>query len=975
MSHLPCPSEDLVHQLALGTLGTDALAEVYDHVDECATCAAALLAYVRAPSSPTASPPAPDLATQLPAGTQLGRFEVRAVLGSGNMGTVFTGWDPQLARAVAIKVLRAGRTGAEHGRRLLREAKAMAQVRHPNVVTVFDVGIDQDVIFVAMELVGGPTLRAAMASSPTVAQRLEWLAQVAAGLAAVHAAGLLHRDVKPDNIFIESTASGPRVVIGDFGLAVGDDAVDNDEARRISTTSIATRGAGTPAYMAPEQLEAGEIGPATDVFALGVTAWELLTGRRPFVGRTAIERREAIDAGPGARLVVPGVPPATAALLEACLAAEPSARPRAMELATALRAALGERRPSRRRTALMAVGGVALTAAATTGVVLSRADQAPPRGGVACDPAAAAAWRSTKAPWTARAADTLAPYARDEIVRVMDLRAAAWDTHAPHACAGNVVQRQAWNLCRTRLEAAERAMLDAAIAGPVPDPDGLIFAFTDVELPSECIGRQAGEAAVELGTLDDARRDRVVAALGRVPSLYITDARGDHAAVAAGLDALDAEATTLAPSPLDGELALARAELQPLDDLAGQLARLRGIAIDAARTASSTLAARAWLAAAGAAAAADAVTNPAGAEALTQADWAISRNGDPPRPRIGWNLLAANAAVNRGDRDRAITLYRAAAAAAEAEPLLRGHRAAALGQLSTALGDDAEAVEIYRAFLATPAAAGGFERTERAMLTRELAESLYRLGRSAEARATIAPLLDPSAAYQPIDRFSAEVITATLDDDVGDSAAARRRLERVEREAAVVLGADHGLLADVSARLATALLSLGEWTAAIAAARRAIARFTATSGPKGPGVVYARDAIGNALRASGDLAGAIREHTDASQLGDEIFGPDNPMAAQLHVSLALALGAGGRRDEAIAQLVRAVDVFEATEFAPDVLADAEFELAQLLLATDRARAIELAQRARTRLMAPDLVEATAEARRKIEAWLAAPRRR
>ena len=128
----------------------------------------------------------------------------------------------------------------------------MAQVRHPNVVTVFDVGVDQDVIFVAMELVGGPTLRAAMASAPTVAQRLEWLAQVAAGLAAVHAAGLLHRDVKPDNIFVEPTASGPRVVIGDFGLAVGDDAVANDDARRISTTSIATRGAGTPAYMAPE---------------------------------------------------------------------------------------------------------------------------------------------------------------------------------------------------------------------------------------------------------------------------------------------------------------------------------------------------------------------------------------------------------------------------------------------------------------------------------------------------------------------------------------------------------------------------------------------------------------------------------------------------------------------------------------------------------------------------------------------------
>jgi hypothetical protein len=180
-------SREVLHAVAAGgsvpggaPLDAAAIAAVHDHLDDCAACASQMLEVVRqgavlaAGSDQSATWDVGDAgasggldAAALPPGTTLGRFEVRQVLGSGNMGTVFSGWDPQLRRAVAIKVLRAGRTDAQHARRLLREARAMAQVRHPSVVTVFEVGEDNDVIFIAMEQISGRTLRAAMADRPS----------------------------------------------------------------------------------------------------------------------------------------------------------------------------------------------------------------------------------------------------------------------------------------------------------------------------------------------------------------------------------------------------------------------------------------------------------------------------------------------------------------------------------------------------------------------------------------------------------------------------------------------------------------------------------------------------------------------------------------------------------------------------------------------------------------------------------------
>ena len=219
-----------------------------------------------------ASTPAP--------GSRLGRYVVRGELGKGAMGVVLRADDPLLDRAVAIKVLhRATEERAAH-LSLLHEARALAQLSHPNVVQVFDVGTWCGRLFLAMELVVGTSLRHACSDRRTQSERIRMLLGAAQGLVAAHAAGIVHRDFKPDNVLVADNPNGAdigRVLVGDFGLALslapistGRD--DNDGSGVV---------AGTPAYMPPEQRTGGRIDARADQFAFCVTAVELLTGWRP----------------------------------------------------------------------------------------------------------------------------------------------------------------------------------------------------------------------------------------------------------------------------------------------------------------------------------------------------------------------------------------------------------------------------------------------------------------------------------------------------------------------------------------------------------------------------------------------------------------------------------------------------------------------------------------------------------------------
>ncbi len=224
---------------------------------------------------------------------RIGRFLVLGRLGSGGMGVVVEAYDPELDRKVAIKLLKSGRARSDSQARLLREAQAMARLSHPNVVQVYDVGLVGEQVFVAMELVVGKNLAQWLAERPRPWREVVALFIAAGrGLAAAHAAGLVHRDFKPDNVLI---ADDGRVRVADFGLAREDRAAlteasadDGADERPLLANTLTATGVlmGTPMYMSPEQHLAEPVGPRSDIFSFSVALFEALYGVRPFAGET-----------------------------------------------------------------------------------------------------------------------------------------------------------------------------------------------------------------------------------------------------------------------------------------------------------------------------------------------------------------------------------------------------------------------------------------------------------------------------------------------------------------------------------------------------------------------------------------------------------------------------------------------------------------------------------------------------------------
>jgi predicted ATPase/tRNA A-37 threonylcarbamoyl transferase component Bud32 len=265
-------------------------------------------------------------------GRRIGRFEVEGALGAGGMGVVYAARDTVLERRVALKLLHARADDAAARARLLREARSAAALSHPNVVTVFEVGDDQGVVFVAMELVAGESLADRIERAPlTLEEALTLALGIARGLQSAHHVGVVHRDLKPANVVL-ATPELPKIV--DFGLA-------RAPARRSEEDStLSGQVAGTPGYMAPEQIRGEATDERADVFAFGVVLHEMIARRLPFGGSglsamTATLIDEPAPLGDAA-------PPPIASLVARCLAKDPRARPaNADELVETLERALG----------------------------------------------------------------------------------------------------------------------------------------------------------------------------------------------------------------------------------------------------------------------------------------------------------------------------------------------------------------------------------------------------------------------------------------------------------------------------------------------------------------------------------------------------------------------------------------------------------------------------------------------------------
>jgi TPR repeat protein/predicted Ser/Thr protein kinase len=280
---------------------------VMEHLEGCPRCRELVLEIARAQtgeisgSAATAGAPVSTPGADTKARQRVGRFEIVSELGAGAMGVVYRAEDADLRRPVAIKVMR-GDMGGDAGRkRMLREAQAMAQLDHPNVIRVYEVGTETGGdVFIAMEYVDGATLSKWLRAQPRDSRAIvDAFVMAARGLAAAHAVGVIHRDFKPDNAMVDRQG---RVKVGDFGLAraIGQSDSDAQHAGSPLGVTMTQTGAllGTPLYMSPEQLDGNAADARSDQFALCVAMYEALYGERPFPGANLVELREARDRGP-----------------------------------------------------------------------------------------------------------------------------------------------------------------------------------------------------------------------------------------------------------------------------------------------------------------------------------------------------------------------------------------------------------------------------------------------------------------------------------------------------------------------------------------------------------------------------------------------------------------------------------------------------------------------------------------------------
>jgi serine/threonine protein kinase len=362
----PCPADDLLSRFIQNAVADDERDRVESHLDQCPTCSELLvhLAETYLPAS--------DDEKAEPLFGRIDRYELIDILGRGAMGTVYEARDPVLGRHVAVKVIE--HSGDED--RLLREGRALARVAHPHVVAVHDAGVDGGRVFIAMELVRGVSLRERL-RDPALTQekKLALFVGAARGLATAHAANVVHRDFKPENVVVGDTG-GARVT--DFGLA----RPARGEVPAVPRTprssdglwlaELTTQGLdGTPAYLSPEQLDGRDIGAPSDQFSFAVALYEALFAAHPFgLGRengptTLAAVREAMNRPLHRPEAASSLPAFVWPVLQRALRVRPEERwPGMTELADALEG------PDEKTRRLLAMTTASLSVAAVVHVIL-----------------------------------------------------------------------------------------------------------------------------------------------------------------------------------------------------------------------------------------------------------------------------------------------------------------------------------------------------------------------------------------------------------------------------------------------------------------------------------------------------------------------------------------------------------------------------------------------------------------------------
>jgi serine/threonine protein kinase/tetratricopeptide (TPR) repeat protein len=470
-------------------------------------------------NAPGQAPVAPRRIT--PVGGKLGRYHVLDELGAGGMGVVYAAYDPELDRRVALKLLPPGAGGEEATARLIREAQSMARLSHPNVVHIYDVGRVDGSIYITMQLVEGGTLKQWMAGGRPWREVVPKFVAAARGLAAAHAAGIVHRDFKPDNVLMERDGSA-RVV--DFGLARPIDQVadvrgggerigEAADAELLLEHPLTRTGAliGTPVYMAPEQHTCGETDDRTDQFSFCVALYEGLYGVRPFTGRTIAAI--ALEVTRGNVLPPPKdakVPKWLHRIVLRGLASRPEDRwPSMLALIQAL-----ERPPWRVRPGFAALAGLVLLAAGgAAGFTGGSESAAPVCGGAPLK--LSGVWDDAARDRVRSSFGSLGQAeSGSRVEKRLDAYARRWSQQYRHVCeATNLRQEQSQSLLDLRMACLDRRLWELdGVVKVLESGDEAVLENADTAVaglrPIEACATVDSDAG-ELEVLDGVMRERV----------------------------------------------------------------------------------------------------------------------------------------------------------------------------------------------------------------------------------------------------------------------------------------------------------------------------------------------------------------------------------------------------------------------------------------------------------------------------------
>ncbi len=864
-------------------------------------------------------------------GQAVGRFLVVKQLGAGAMGVVLSAYDPVLDRKVALKLLQRGTAADSAGRqRLLREAQAMARLAHPNVVTVFEVGTVDDAVFLAMEHVEGATLKQWMAERRSWRAVLATFAAAGRGLAAAHAADIVHRDFKPENVLVGSDG---RVRVGDFGLASARPGKRFSETTAAvappaleASPSLTQDGSliGTPLYMSPEQHQGEPADARSDQFSFCVALYEGLYGQVPFAGETYAVYGDEVVSG---RVRPPprgaDVPAWLRGVLLRGMSIDPAARFPSMD---ALLDAVGRDPSARRRRIAAALGVIVLAGLAVYGLIgWRRAAAAAPCASV--DQAVAGWDQAAKSKVVAAFGASRAPGAAGGLARVesaLDRRAGAIASMRREACEATHVrgEQSAELLDRRILCLDQRASEQRAIAALLSRPDDELAARAVeavLALPpvNACADTGALLAAVPPPS-DPAVRRRVQAARRALADLDALVVAGKYTAALSAARAASSDTAAIEYAPVHAEAVHRLADLE-----------LRMGDTEAARGSFESA-----IAAAGAARddalMARAVTqlyhvigygqrrSAEAAVLLPVARAAVARAGSGAELRA--LLDAATGAVAQAEgryRDAAEAFTRALAAVEATRGPDDPRTASALnnlGNATSALGRYPEALAAHRRALAIREKTLG---TDHPMVATSLAAVGAELNEMADNQPSLAAfrraLAIREAALGPDHRSVADTLDSiglVLSDlDRNDEALAHHRRALAMRE--VEYGPDHLEVAGSAAKLGTLLHAMDRDAEAIAYHERALAVREKQLGPDHPEVAGTLNNMALSVRR-GDHSRARALLRRALAIREKALGPDHPEVASTLNNLALEEFEAGRHDQASALYRRAVPIWEKT---------------------------------------------------------------